>query len=188
MQKLEANANILVVAGSETTATAMSGMTFYLLKNPEVHQKLKDEIRGAFNSDAEIDFHAVTTLPYLQACINETLRAYPPTPSGLPQTVPAGGETICGQFVPENVRSPLNEVSLLQHLNNARPSSPSINGPCTIAGKTSRYQTSSIPNASSTMNASRTTTRKPSKPSMSVLVRALARGEFSPQPPMMNDF
>ncbi|KAG9251084.1 cytochrome P450 ClCP1 [Emericellopsis atlantica] len=102
MQKLEANANTLVVAGSETTATAMSGMTFYLLKNPEVHQKLKDEIRGAFNSDEEIDFNAVSNLPYLQACINETLRAYPPTPSGLPRTVPAGGATICGQFVPEN--------------------------------------------------------------------------------------
>jgi cytochrome P450 len=43
-------------------------------------------------------------MPYLNACINEGLRMYPPVPTGLPRTVPEGGAAICGSWVPQGVR------------------------------------------------------------------------------------
>lgn len=53
-----------IIAGSETTATILSGTVFLLLKNPAVLEKLKNEIRSAFKSDEEITFSSVDHLPY----------------------------------------------------------------------------------------------------------------------------
>lgn len=91
------------MAGAETTATLLSGATYFLLNNPEAMKKLSDEVRQAFQSEDEITFNAVSSLPYLKACIEEGLRLYPPTPGGLPRTVPEGGATVCGNYVPEKV-------------------------------------------------------------------------------------
>ena len=48
------NGIVLVVAGSETTATLMTGVTWHLCKNPEKYQKVANEVRSAFQSDEEI--------------------------------------------------------------------------------------------------------------------------------------
>ncbi|KAK7751071.1 hypothetical protein SLS62_007057 [Diatrype stigma] len=101
MEKLQSNCSILIIAGSETTATLLSGVTYYLLMNPEAMAKLTAEIRGAFKSEDEIDFVSVSTLPYLLACLDEALRMYPPVPAGLPRVVPKGGAKISGNYVPE---------------------------------------------------------------------------------------
>lgn len=53
-----------IIAGSETTATLLTGAVFLLLKNPEALQKLKDEIRSAFQSEDQINFSSVEQLPY----------------------------------------------------------------------------------------------------------------------------
>jgi len=45
---------ILLLAGSETTATLLSTVTFYLLEYPEVMKKLVHEIRTSFHSEDEI--------------------------------------------------------------------------------------------------------------------------------------
>ncbi|KAK3313180.1 cytochrome P450 [Apodospora peruviana] len=102
LDKLQANSAILIIGGSETTATLLSGVTFLLLTNPDALAKLKSEIRSSFKSQHEIDFASVSALPYLLACLDEALRMYPPVPSGLPRVVPQGGASICGNFVPEN--------------------------------------------------------------------------------------
>lgn len=68
------NSSTLVIAGSETTATLLSVTTFQLLTNTDKLQKLIAEIRGAFKSEDEIDFHSVSRLEYLLAVLNEGLR------------------------------------------------------------------------------------------------------------------
>ncbi|RYP75506.1 hypothetical protein DL771_002391 [Monosporascus sp. 5C6A] len=102
MEKLQANSSILIIAGSETTATLLSGVTYFLLTNPDAMEKLKTEIRAAFGSEDDIDFVSVSKLPYLLACLDEALRMYPPVPIGLPRVVPKGGASIGGRFVPED--------------------------------------------------------------------------------------
>jgi cytochrome P450 len=103
-EELQANANVLVIAGSETTATVLAGVCFYLMKYPECLKKLRDEIDEAFNSEAEMNAVSIGQLKYMAAVIQEALRVYPPVPAILPRRTPSGGETINGQFVPEGVR------------------------------------------------------------------------------------
>ncbi|GME23362.1 putative cytochrome p450 monooxygenase protein [Neofusicoccum parvum] len=102
MEKLQANAGALIIAGSETTATLLSGVTYLLLKNPAALEKLTEEVRSTFKSEDEISINSVGHLKYMLACLDEALRMYPPTPSGLPRVVPQGGVNIVGNFVPEN--------------------------------------------------------------------------------------
>ena len=42
----------------------------------------------------------MVNLPYLNACIEETLRIHPPVPAGPPRSVPPGGDTVDGQWIP----------------------------------------------------------------------------------------
>lgn len=103
IDKLQANSAILVIGGSETTATLLAGATFLLATSPVALKKLTEEIRSSFNSEDEIDYASVSVLPYLLACLDEALRMYPPVPTGLPRVVPKGGASIAGHFIPEDV-------------------------------------------------------------------------------------
>ncbi|KAF7163145.1 hypothetical protein CNMCM5623_008215 [Aspergillus felis] len=103
--EVEANVNFLLLAGTETTATALSGTTYYLLKNPEVLRKATAEVRSAYNSEDEITFATTAErLPYMQACLTEGLRIYPPGPIAAPRRTPRGAVTwIAGHPVPGGV-------------------------------------------------------------------------------------
>ncbi|KAH7380109.1 cytochrome P450 [Pyrenochaeta sp. MPI-SDFR-AT-0127] len=98
--EMDANASLFMVAGTETTATSLSGLTNFLLTNPEKMKKLVDEIRGAFTSADDMTMEQLAALPYLAATIKESLRLYPPIPLGLPRLVPQIGSTVVGQFIP----------------------------------------------------------------------------------------
>ncbi|KAF1810767.1 benzoate 4-monooxygenase cytochrome P450 [Eremomyces bilateralis CBS 781.70] len=100
--EMHANADLFMIAGTETTATLLSGLLYYLLMNPEKMKKLKDEIRSAFQSQQDIRMGGLVRLKYLHACIEEGLRMYPPAPTGLPRLTPPGGTAICGEWVPGN--------------------------------------------------------------------------------------
>ncbi|ORY67805.1 putative cytochrome P450 [Pseudomassariella vexata] len=89
-EKLSGNAVILVLAGSEMTATTLS----------DVLQKLNHEVRSFFSSVDEITIASVNQLTYMLAVLNETLRVYPPVTSHLVRIVPAGEEQIAGHFIP----------------------------------------------------------------------------------------
>ncbi|KAF2495828.1 cytochrome P450 monooxygenase [Lophium mytilinum] len=95
-----ANSGLFIVAGSETTGTALSGLIARLIWKPSCYEKLTTEIREAFSTEDAITFKAVFDLPYLNACIEETLRIHPPVPAGPPRSVPPGGDTIDGFWVP----------------------------------------------------------------------------------------
>lgn len=113
-EKLSANAEILVLAGSETTATLLSGCTYLLLTHPDKMEKLKHEVRSTFASEHEITASAVNNLTYMLGVLNEALRLYPPVTSSLVRVVPKGGDRIVDLWVPEGVsRSPPQIVFLL---------------------------------------------------------------------------
>jgi cytochrome P450 len=103
LAEMYANANLFMIAGTETTATLLSGLTYYLLKNPTKMDKLKMEIREAFKTEDEITIERLQALKYLNACVEEGLRMYPPISNGLPRIVPPGGSVIDGRYVPAGV-------------------------------------------------------------------------------------
>lgn len=83
-EELVANANILIIAGSETTATILCGVTYWLLKSPDALAKVTTEVRSIMKSETDISVSSVAAkLPYMQACIDEAFRMYPPVPTGL---------------------------------------------------------------------------------------------------------
>ncbi|KEF53687.1 uncharacterized protein A1O9_10087 [Exophiala aquamarina CBS 119918] len=94
------NGALFIVAGSETTANLLSGLIARLIWNPDKMEKLCVEIRAAFSSEDQITYDSTSKLVYLNACLEEGLRIHPPVPTGLLRTVPAGGDTIDGHFVP----------------------------------------------------------------------------------------
>lgn len=98
----------LVLAGSETTASALSGFWFYLYKHPRVYAQLTKEIREAFDSEDEITMQKASNIEYLQACVNEILRIYPPA-SEIPARV-SPGDFIEGVYIPPGVSHSSNLV------------------------------------------------------------------------------
>ncbi|KAJ5964510.1 uncharacterized protein N7479_004386 [Penicillium vulpinum] len=100
VQEMVNNASTLIIAGSETTATLLSGATYLLLRNPRVLAKLQDEIRSAFATEEEINLESCNKLDYCLAVLTETLRMYPPVAVGLPHIVDAQGDMITGKWVP----------------------------------------------------------------------------------------
>ncbi|KIW08466.1 uncharacterized protein PV09_01369 [Verruconis gallopava] len=101
-RELSLNTLILMLAGSETTATALAGAFYYVLKNKHVLRKLTEEIRGCFNSTHEITLDKLARLPYLNAVIEESLRLYSPVPAALSRVTPPGGASISGHWIPGN--------------------------------------------------------------------------------------
>jgi len=95
----------LILAGSETTATLLSGALFYLLSNPTALSKLTNELRTTFQDTKDMNFVKLANAPYLNACLQEALRLYPPVAAVLPRTTQKGGAVINGHFIPEGVRS-----------------------------------------------------------------------------------
>ena len=98
--EIHSNAFIIIIAGSETSATLLSGLIYYLCSSSSAYLRLTSEIRSAFNSTAEITFASITRLPYLAAVIEESLRVYPPFVTSLARVVPKGGDTVDGVFLP----------------------------------------------------------------------------------------
>lgn len=103
VEEIVETSDIMIVAGSETTATTLSGITSYLIKNPEVMAKLSKEIRQTFKEESLITSNGLSKLPYLNAVIQEGLRLCPPVPDGFRRDVPPRGDTVCGQWLPEGV-------------------------------------------------------------------------------------
>lgn len=102
--ELYENGNTLVVAGSETTATLLTGTTYFLCRNPEKLKKVQQEVRTMFKADTEIDPQSVNRLSYMIAVLSESMRIFPPTGYGIPRLISSkGGQSVAGCWVPEKV-------------------------------------------------------------------------------------
>ena len=101
--QIAAHAADFVTAGSETTATALSCITYYLLKTPHANKALLEEVRRRFASYDEINAASTAQLQYLNAVALEGMRIFPPLPLALPRVVPEGGDTVAGHFIPAGV-------------------------------------------------------------------------------------
>lgn len=108
------NMTVLIFAGSETTASALSGIMRMLLQHPDKLEKLTREVRSSFAQEKEITLASVGPIEYLGAVISEGLRLCPPVVIGVPRVAPVGGEWVCGQYVPEGVCFGLHSFVLPQ--------------------------------------------------------------------------
>lgn len=110
-----------MIAGTETTATLLSGLTYYLLSNPSKLRKLVNEIRSTFASESDISIERLQALPYLNACLEEGLRMYPPVSNGLARITPPGAPIeIDGKEVPPNTKVYVTNLAAHRNSENYR--------------------------------------------------------------------
>ncbi|KAK2873922.1 hypothetical protein FQN49_001993 [Arthroderma sp. PD_2] len=100
--ELDAESNLLMSAGSDTTATTLAGALFYLIHFPECLEKAATEVRSTFDHFEDIKGGSkLNSLVYLRACIDETLRLSPPVTTNLMVEALPGGLTVEGNYFPK---------------------------------------------------------------------------------------
>jgi cytochrome P450 len=99
--ELWGESNLLIIAGSDTTSTALAGAFFYLVHNETALKKVTEEVRSAFEGvDDIVSGPKLSGCTYLRACIDEAMRLSPPVAGGLPRAVLPGGITIDNHEIP----------------------------------------------------------------------------------------
>jgi cytochrome P450 len=90
-------ATVAIIAGSDTTGTALANAVCFILEHPAVLSTLRAEVDAAAGEntsfDAPLDVD-LAKLKYLQAVIDETLRLRPAVPNGSQRQAPAGVDSV----------------------------------------------------------------------------------------------
>ncbi|KAH8883297.1 cytochrome P450 [Thozetella sp. PMI_491] len=114
-RELEGESVLQILAGSDTTASAIRGIMLHILATPVVYHRLKAEIKDAVEQNkasSPITYNEAQKLPYLQAVIWEGFRMKCPVVYGHFKVVPPEGDTINGLFVPGGTAIGHNSVAL----------------------------------------------------------------------------
>lgn len=102
---LDADAALIVIAGSDTTAATLTCLFFHLAIEPQQVDSLRTEVDDYFKDNpskdnTSVEYMKLSKLKHLDAVINETLRLHPPVPSGVQRMTPPQGVTIGNTFIP----------------------------------------------------------------------------------------
>ncbi|KAK8017151.1 benzoate 4-monooxygenase cytochrome P450 [Apiospora marii] len=98
--QIDSEVVIALVAGSDTTSTSVQGTLLSIITNPQVYKTLDAEIRAAVargDISHPIRDAEAKQLVYLQACVLEGLRKFPPLSQLRERVVPEGGDFL-GMF------------------------------------------------------------------------------------------
>ncbi|EGO03906.1 hypothetical protein SERLA73DRAFT_69725 [Serpula lacrymans var. lacrymans S7.3] len=87
MEDLRNNMSILFIAGHDTTSGTISSMVYYLALNQAAQKSARDEVVRVLGPSASpsLSLMGPSSLPYVNACIKETLRANSPTSYTVPR-------------------------------------------------------------------------------------------------------
>ncbi|EGT31682.1 hypothetical protein CAEBREN_01158 [Caenorhabditis brenneri] len=99
-QEVIENCFAFLLAGYETTSTAMTYCSYLLAKYPDVQEKLYQEIVELKRSGKTLNYDSIHQIKYLDAVYKETLRYYPPVIHFISRTC-LEDITIRDQFYPK---------------------------------------------------------------------------------------
>lgn len=93
-QYLAANGIGSIVAGTDTTGLALAVGIWAILSNESIRQRLQSDLKEIWQDrSTHPRLQDLEALPYLKACVQETLRLATPIRGRLPRLVPAEGMT-----------------------------------------------------------------------------------------------
>lgn len=96
----------LLIGGYYPTSAALYMGFYFLLKNPIALEQVRHEVREKFQRYEDIEAEPLKTLPFLSACLQETLRlSAVATHHSLPRISP--GATVDQEHIPKGVSIPL---------------------------------------------------------------------------------
>lgn len=94
------NVLTMLLAGEDTTANTLAWMIYLLDRHPDVLRRARDEVQAVLKEDSFLqNYDDVGALPFIDACINETMRLKPVAPIIILQ--PARDAVIAGIEVPK---------------------------------------------------------------------------------------
>ncbi|KAH8415075.1 hypothetical protein KR215_002227 [Drosophila sulfurigaster] len=77
-RRLTAHTMTFLLDGFETTASVLSHTLLLLGRNQQAQQRLREEIKAHLNTQGVVEFDKLNELPFLDACIQECIRLFPP--------------------------------------------------------------------------------------------------------------
>ncbi|EWZ77890.1 hypothetical protein FOXG_16410 [Fusarium oxysporum f. sp. lycopersici 4287] len=99
-KQLWAESNVMIIAGSDTSSTAIAATLFYLSRNPSAYARVTKEVRSAIITPEDIcQGPKLLSCTYLRACIFESIRLSPPAGGAMWREVMPGGMHIAGNDV-----------------------------------------------------------------------------------------
>ena len=101
-REAEAETVVQIIAGSDTSATAIRSTLLFIMTNPLVYRRLQAEIDAGIKDgrvSSPITDTEARNLPYLQAVIREGLRLWPPATAVLPK-ISTTDQIVCGVDIP----------------------------------------------------------------------------------------
>ena len=104
-EEAESEAMVQVLGGSDSTATAIRMIILYIITTPAVYLRVIQEIdfNDSFFEGNLIASANSRKMTYLQACIKEGLRMWPPLQALNSKLSPPGGETVNGVYIPGGI-------------------------------------------------------------------------------------
>ncbi|KAF0542333.1 cytochrome P450 [Gigaspora margarita] len=91
----------LLIAGHETTSTALSWALYFLAKHPDTQDRLRKELVDVFTDRDHVPtFDEIDHLKYLDSVLKETLRVSSPVPALIRYNLK--DETMNGYLIPKN--------------------------------------------------------------------------------------
>lgn len=100
--------NMTVGAGADTVSASMQSFFYHLTRNPQYLAKVRREIADANLTEEVISYADASRLPYLQACIKEAWRMFPPVPFGLARVAGPKGVTIGDRYFEPGTKLSVN--------------------------------------------------------------------------------
>ncbi|KAI9148340.1 Cytochrome P450 monooxygenase aba1 [Paramyrothecium foliicola] len=116
-KECEVEGLFMIVAGTESTASAIRCALVHAMTCPRVYNAIKEEIQKAVQHgqvSEPITADEAKQLPFLQAVIYEGIRMRPPLLGMFPKVVPEAGDTFHDKFVPGGTAICTNMSSLLR--------------------------------------------------------------------------
>lgn len=99
-EALHEDSRVVIIAGSETTATTLTSILYFLAKHPAVYRKLQSHVDAAIPTAADWTYEKVKSITYIDDIINETLRLKPALMTGGYRVTPPQGLQIDEQYIP----------------------------------------------------------------------------------------
>ena len=83
-QNLRANLMDLLIAGIETTSTALNWSILYMVRNPDIQEKVHKEINSVLGKDRLPCYEDRLSLPFVEATLHEVQRIAAIVPIAIP--------------------------------------------------------------------------------------------------------
>ncbi|KAF9889645.1 hypothetical protein FE257_007153 [Aspergillus nanangensis] len=105
---MNSDSRLIIVAGSDTTATTLTYLFYHLARDPRLLARLRDEVTQLIGPDGVMEHKKLQNSAFLDGCINEALRLHPPVPSGVYRKTPPQGVFVGEEWIPGNTTIQVN--------------------------------------------------------------------------------